>query len=154
MSGIVGVWDNSTAYTAGQKVIDAVTNDVYRVLTTHTSPATPTTFATDRTNNPNRWSLVSAAFAVRGAWTTATAYAIGDIAYDTAQGVAGVCIVAHTSTTDMRTDKAAGKWSFIIDVPGALIAGLASTVYFFDSVDTTKSCCSQYLVLQQALQEL
>ena len=44
-----------------------------------------------------------------GAWTTATAYVVNNLAYDLGQTY--VCIVAHTSTdVDISTDYGAGKW--------------------------------------------
>lgn len=46
----------------------------------------------------------------KGAWTTATAYAVKDMADD--GGNTYVCIVAHTSGT-FATDLAAGKWALL-----------------------------------------
>ena len=51
--------------------------------------------------------LGSEGFTPRGAWVTATAYAIGDMV--TESSVTYVCPVAHTSGT-FATDLAAGKW--------------------------------------------
>lgn len=47
------------------------------------------------------------AFNARGAWATATTYALKDVV--TSGGIAYVCLVAHTSGT-FATDLAAGKW--------------------------------------------
>ena len=52
-----GVWQNATAYTAGDYVVDSTTHDIYVCLVGHTSAASPTTFASDRTTNPTYWAL-------------------------------------------------------------------------------------------------
>lgn len=50
-----GLWINSQAYVAGQSVIDGLTAHIWSCAISHTSAASPTTFLTDRTNNPTFW---------------------------------------------------------------------------------------------------
>lgn len=60
----------------------------------------------------------------RGAWLTATAYAVKDTV--TNSDAAYVCLVAHTSGT-FATDLAAGKWMVISnDVPWSRVVGAAT----------------------------
>lgn len=56
----------------------------------------------------------------RGAWLTATAYALRDVV--TQSGIAYICVVAHTSGT-FATDLAAVRWAVY---QGALVSTLAS----------------------------
>lgn len=51
----VGAWTNSTAYVSGQNVLDITNAIIYQCAITHTSSATPTTFAQDRTTYPTYW---------------------------------------------------------------------------------------------------
>lgn len=66
----------------------------------------------------------SEGFTVRGVWTTATSYAVGDVVRNTATGVTTtyVCATLHTSGT-FATDYSAGKW---VDLTSARAAGLIS----------------------------
>lgn len=54
--------------------------------------------------------IMIAGWNIRGAWVTATAYALKD--YVTQAGNGYVCIVAHTAGT-FATDLAAGKWALV-----------------------------------------
>ena len=65
----VGVWANSTAYVAGQNTLDTTTAIIYTAAVTHTSSASPTTFAQDRTTNPSYWTASSAGFPI-GSYAT------------------------------------------------------------------------------------
>jgi len=58
VTGIVGVWQNSTAYTVGQRVVDSTSLAIYQCAVNHTSAASPTTFAADRVANPTFWTAV------------------------------------------------------------------------------------------------
>lgn len=55
----VGAWTNSTAYVVGQTVLDTSNSFMYSALVTHTSAASPTTFAQDRTANPTYWTQLA-----------------------------------------------------------------------------------------------
>ena len=50
-----GVWSNSTAYIVGQVILDAPGATLWQCNISHTSAATPTTFAQDRTAHPTFW---------------------------------------------------------------------------------------------------
>lgn len=50
-----GAWINSTSYTVGQTILDPSNSTMWTCQVSHTSAAAPTTFATDRTNNPTYW---------------------------------------------------------------------------------------------------
>lgn len=53
------VWKNSTAYVDGDLVVDSTTNVMYECNVDHTSAASPTTFASDRSSNPTYWTAAS-----------------------------------------------------------------------------------------------
>src|SRR5262245_39553908 len=53
----------------------------------------------------------------RGAWLTATAYAIKDVVETGTPLVSYICVTAHTSGT-FATDRAAGKWMVMGQEPG------------------------------------
>lgn len=127
-----GIWANNTAYTVGQRLTDITNSRVYRCLVAHTSPVSGT-FAQDRTNNPSRWVLVSAAPISRGEWASATDYRVYDIV--TVNTFAYyVCIEDHTSSAAFVTDSA--KWQLIVDftgvIPGATDFDDQHTMYFED----------------------
>lgn len=50
-----GIWQNSTAYTVGQILVDGTDSSLWECQTAHTSIATPTTFAADRLATPANW---------------------------------------------------------------------------------------------------
>jgi hypothetical protein len=75
--------------------------------------------------------LIAGGWVPRGAWITATAYAIGDMVTDS--GTAYVCVTAHTSGV-LATDIAAGKWSSFysstLEVLGALVPAANKGIYY------------------------
>lgn len=58
VTGLVGVWQNLTMYTVGQRVVDDESFTIWQVAVQHTSAAAPTTFLADRTANPTFWTQV------------------------------------------------------------------------------------------------
>lgn len=50
----VGIWQNSTAYTVGDRVVDDSNHNLYQCAVDHTSHAS-NDFITDRANNPTYW---------------------------------------------------------------------------------------------------
>jgi hypothetical protein len=125
MSNVKGIWMNATAYILGDRVFDGDTGAVYQCAVAHTSAATGT-FAQDRTAHPTFWFLVNTDWNFRGAWTPATFYQVGDLVFDEANHVVAVASVAHTSTSDIRTD--AANWDFIVDLANTVAqAELAAT---------------------------
>jgi hypothetical protein len=123
ISGVTGVWMNSTAYEVGQKAIDPDAGLVYEVAVAHTSAASPTTFGEDRLARPSFW--VAPVLPVRGLgnWTTATAYIAGD--FVVANGVYyAICISDHVSGATFLGDTV--HWDILIDVSS--LAALPSFV--------------------------
>src|SRR3990170_681684 len=53
----------------------------------------------------------------RGAWLTATAYAVKDVVETGTPLVSYICVIAHTSGT-FATDRTAGKWMVLGQEPG------------------------------------
>lgn len=113
-AGVIGVWQNDTDYTVGDRVIDSDNGFVYQALVTHTSAAADS-FEDDRTAHPTYWTLFNNEWNFRGAWTTATAYVVGDVVQDNTEVVIAVCITAHTSGANIRTNDSA-KWNFLVDL--------------------------------------
>lgn len=109
----IATWTNSTAFIVGAIVVDPQDGSIWVAAVAHTSPASPTLFATDRTNNPTRWNSPTRLSTNRGNWASATSYVIGDFVVNANRYA--VCIVSHVSTV-FNTDLAAGKWSVLIDL--------------------------------------
>lgn len=120
---IVGVWENSTAYTVGQVVVDEISGLLYECDVAHTSPATPTTFTTALANNPAYWTLFSLPARLRGAWTEATAYELGDFIVH--EAIYAVCILAHTSGSTFAGDSA--NWEYLVDATDLSSAQVTAT---------------------------
>ncbi len=122
IQNVVGVWENSTAYTVGQTVVDDVVGTLWTCAIAHTSPSTPTTFSSDRTTNSTRWTLASFSAVFRGTWATSTSYAIGD--FVVSSNIYAACIQAHTSGATFAGDSA--KWVYLIDASTTVAAAAAS----------------------------
>lgn len=112
VADFVGVWENATDYTVGNKVVDGVTCIIYECLVNHTSANAPDTFADDRTAHTTYWSSWSLPARGRGAWNGSTVYAVGDFVSDSSSGRVAICTVAHTSTS-FQTDIDAGYWDVL-----------------------------------------
>lgn len=69
----------------------------------------------------------------RGAWVTATNYAVRDMVTPAAGSLTYVCAVAHTSSASFATDLALGRWQ---PVNGGVIAGVVASDVSFFSTDT------------------
>jgi hypothetical protein len=54
-----GSWSNATTYTVGQVALDTSNSSMWVVATSHTSAASPTTFAQDRAAHPSYWNAGS-----------------------------------------------------------------------------------------------
>lgn len=78
LSAIQGVWQNSSAYTAGQKLVDGLTGTLFECLISHTSAAAPTTFAQDRVNHPTFWQAVGGGSASFGEYSVKNYGATGN----------------------------------------------------------------------------
>lgn len=117
VNNFVGRWENSTAYTATETVVDVEGGGVWRCDQSHTSPAAPTTFAAYRTANPSVWSNATLEVRNRGVWASATNYRVGDfVATAASNGKIAFCLVTHTSSGTFEADLASGYWSVLIDL--------------------------------------
>lgn len=119
-TGLVGVWQNATAYTVGQLVVDSVAGTIWRSEVAHTSPTTGT-FLASRTANPTYWSNYTIGVRYKGAWSSANAYAVGDFVVADASKFA-VANVAHTAASAFALDYTSGKWEVLIDTTSAASA--------------------------------
>src|SRR4030095_7733618 len=117
---IKGAWTNNTAYIVGELVVDTDSNTIWRAQIAHTSAATGT-FAQDRIANPLYWSDASQALHARGLWTTATAYSINDVVYDTPNKyVWALATRQFVSSSSFNTDVANGDFVIITDTSQAV----------------------------------
>lgn len=101
-----GLWLNSTPYAAGMSVIDGLTGQIWACGITHTSSASPTTFATDRTNNPTFWTNITNPAAT--AAQSATASAGSAAAALVSQTAAGVSASAASASAIAAAASATG----------------------------------------------
>lgn len=115
----IELWANDTAYSIATITMDdQVTPPTYWICSVaHTSPASPTTFATYRAANPTHWTSITFGITPRGEWDNDEEYGYYDIAYDSLNGIVGLCLIPHTSNSagDMGDD--AANWVFIVDMP-------------------------------------
>lgn len=118
LTGITDVapWANSTAYVVGDKAIDSTLNRVYICAVNHTSAASPTTFATDRTNHSTYWTLFGSP-PTAATWTTATAFRQGTWITDDDNRTA-VALVDFTSGATMDDDIADDYLLVVADFTG------------------------------------
>lgn len=112
VQNVVGVWQNSTTYTVGQRVIDSLVGTIYNCEIAHTSAASPTTFATDRANNPTYWTSLSQAAHARGLWTSGVQYQVNDFVVN--GNIFAVALDAHVAGASFAGD--AAHWAYLIDL--------------------------------------
>lgn len=115
ISNFTGDYQNSTVYSVGDKAVDTVTGAIYTALVGHTSSAT-STFAEARAANPTFWQAYALDAESRGAWTTATLYAINDFVVSGYKYA--VCVEAHTSGATFESD--GSKWEVLVDLTSAV----------------------------------
>jgi hypothetical protein len=125
VSNLQGLWVNNFEYTVGQNVVDETSGVVYTAQVDHTSSSPPMTFAQERAAHSTYWLTFAVAARNRGAWATATAYALNDFVIADGTKYA-VCIEAHTSGASFDVDAAAGKWDILIDVSTAAVLPVLS----------------------------
>lgn len=113
------IWDNDTDFNVGNVAMDNVVDPptYWIALEAHTSPASPTTFAQDRSAQPTRWSSIVFGVTPRGEWANSTDYNYYDIAYDSSQGIVALCLIAHTSNSSGDINDDSANWVFLIDLP-------------------------------------
>ena len=131
---VKGVWANSTLYSAGDTVIDAVDGSIFQAAAEHTSPPSPTTFAQARADNPNLWSLQGLQERFRGSWAPGLLYGTGD--FVVSGHIYAVCIMPHTSSGSFATDS--GNWDYLVDLTADL-AQIAADSAAAQSAATTAS---------------
>lgn len=112
----VAPWANSTHYLTGVSLLDAIDATVWMCVIEHTSAATPTTFAQDRTAHPTYWTRLLTGFAPRGEWTQSTQYFPYDLAYDSDRGIMALCTVKHISTSTGSIVDDQANWAFLLDM--------------------------------------
>lgn len=113
ISGVKGVWLNSTTYVQGDRVVDDTISAVYQCQVNHTSRDTGT-FNDDRIAHPTYWVAVTSTSLPRGQWTTNTNYNASEIVTD--QGRTGIVMRRYTSGASYTADVAAGNIATIVDV--------------------------------------
>lgn len=106
-------WTNSTVFAVGKIVISPDDGSMWVAAVAHTSPASPTTFASFRASNPTYWNATANIPQQKGTWLTATAYIPGDFVINNNRYA--VCVIGHVSGV-FNTDLGAGKWVVLIDV--------------------------------------
>jgi hypothetical protein len=112
VGNVIGVWQNSTTYHIGERVIDPDVGQVFEVAVNHISSAGPTTFAEDRTANPTFWTSLAVTARGLGAWQPGILYQPNDFVVDGT--IYAVCITTHTSGIVFADD--AVYWDYLIDV--------------------------------------
>ena len=119
-TGLVGVWQNATAYTANQLVVDSTAGTIWRCDVAHTSPSSGT-FLASRTANPTYWSNYTIGVRYKGAWSSGNTYAVGDFV-NASNSYFAVANVAHTAASAFAVDYTGGKWEVLIDTSSAVSA--------------------------------
>lgn len=115
LSGFLGAWENATDYVEGDRVVDLDDASIWQCAVDHTSAATGTMEA-DRTANPTFWISITGRLLITGPWEADTVYNVGDVAYDTTEGLFGIANEAHTSSiapATMRDDIT--SWDILFD---------------------------------------
>lgn len=120
---VLGVWEFSKAYNAGQRVIDNDDGSIWQCFVAHVS-ASVGTFADDRTANPTYWLPVVSSIAYRGLWTTATAYNRNEFLYFDHQYA--VVVNQFVSSASFDVDVANDNILVIVDLRADLIEASAS----------------------------
>lgn len=114
VQNLQGLWQNSTAYAAGDTVVDAVSSVVYKVAIAHTSAAIPTTFLQDRTAHASYWTVYSSPARSRGVWMPATSYALNDFVVSGAKYA--ICVQSNISGATFDGDEVLGYWDVLVDL--------------------------------------
>jgi len=73
LTALLGVYQNSTAVTTGQRYFDETTGFYYEALSGFTTMAAPNSFEAERTTYPSRWRLLDATEALEAASDAETA---------------------------------------------------------------------------------
>lgn len=117
-TGLVGVWQNATAYSANELVVDEDAGTIWRCAVAHTS-ASSGTFLAARVASPTYWSNYTIGVRYKGAWASAATYAVGDFVV-ASNSFFAVANEAHTAASAFALDQTAGKWEVLIDTSAAM----------------------------------
>lgn len=117
-TGLVGVWQNATAYSANELVVDEDAGTIWRCAVAHTS-ASSGTFLAARVASPTYWSNYTIGVRYKGAWASAATYAVGDFVV-ASNSFFAVANKAHTAASAFALDQTAGKWEVLIDTSAAM----------------------------------
>ena len=112
LTSVRGLWQNSTSYDVGDRLVDDADATLWLCNVAHTSAASGT-FNDERVANPTDWTAVSSVPVWRGDWLTATNYYAQDIV--TFNEGFYLCVATHTSGV-FATDSAANRWVVIVDI--------------------------------------
>jgi hypothetical protein len=152
-----GVWTNSTTYVVGQNVLDNSVGRIFTCLLTHTSTASPTTFAQDRITYPTYWVLSS------------SSPAVSTIDYDVGRnkihnGSFGVWQRGFGPFTTLGYTADRWKLQFIDDAPivtkedfddaDRVELGDEAALYFLRTSFAGGSNAASYTVMRQAIESL
>ena len=66
ITNVKGLYQNSTQVYSGERYVDDVTGQIYEVIVSHVTSASPATFAEDRITNSSNWLLLDASAALNG----------------------------------------------------------------------------------------
>lgn len=136
IANYVGIWQNSTTYNVGDRVLDADQALIYEVLVQHTTDPEPTTFAEFRASNRTFYEVFTTEVQFRGEWEPDTDYAAGDfVLYAPANDTNKFAQVttAYTSSNDFDTDVSNGNLEVLLSAAGLNNAEVAS----LESINTT-----------------
>lgn len=128
ITSVVGAWQNNTAYTIGERVIDATDGTTWKCEVNHTSAAVGT-FAADRAANPTYWESVVTGVIVRGAFVPGATYLINEFVYDSDERLAGIVEDAFVGGATLRDNIA--DLGVIVDFNADLDAIEADIVTLF-----------------------
>jgi len=115
ITGIVGVWQNATAVTVGQRYVDPDLGTIYNVDAAHTTPSSGS-FEDARNATSGQWTSITASFSNRGAFADNTDYAVNDFVTDGANKI-GIVLTPFTSAATGDT--------YALQVTAGTIATLA-----------------------------
>lgn len=127
ITGIVGVWQNATAVTVGQRYVDPDLGTIYNVNTAHTTPSSGS-FEDARNATSGQWTSITASFSNRGAFADNTDYAVNDFVTDGANKI-GIVLTPFTSAATGDTyalQVTAGTIETLADFSVSITAAAAS----------------------------
>jgi len=123
VNNFMGSWQNATAYTAGQSVLDPTTGDIYECAVANTSSSTGT-FSDDRLLHPTYWTSLTLVARARGMWAASTYYIAGD--FISSGNIYAVALVDHLSSSTFTAD--ASEWAYLIDATATITAANNASV--------------------------